>query len=345
MKYKKILILKLGAIGDLVMLTPAISLLRKAYPNAEISLLVAKEYKDVIEDNPYIDKFIIAENFKKGQRNYIKIMNLLKKIRKENFDLIINCHTSFKMNLFAFLTGIKERIGFDLNGGYLNTKVLHYSEIKNKHDSEKYIELMRLVGVKLKPRVIRYELFFPKELENIINVKLREKNIRSGDKIVGFVVGGGSDSRFHLNRRWPIANWIKLANEIYQKEPKTKILLIGDKNDWEISEGVRKMTKNTINVCGKFTIKETMALMKQLDYLVTTDTGPMHIGAAFTKVIALFGPTDPKQFGPQPIKKHLVIQNKMKCSPCYKNEKYKKCYNNICMKHITPYEIFYLLFK
>lgn len=337
MKTQKILILKLGAIGDLVMLTPALRSLRCAYPDAVISFLIGEEYKDVISGNTNINELIIARDFKRKKRSYVNIIKLLSKIKEKHFDTVINCHTSWLMNLFSFLTGAKMRIGFDINGGFLNTTTTNYDNLKDKHDAKKYLELVKHVGGK--PTTMKYDLYFSKKDDESVAKRLNTLDL-GGKKLIGFVVGGGGDSPFHLNRRWPIENWIELAKYISKRYPKLKILLIGDKDDYTISEEVKNKTNNTINGCGLFSIKETMALMKRLKLLITTDTGPMHLAAPFTKVIALFGPTSPEQFTPSPKEKHTVIQKDILCGPCYKNEKYKICYNNKCMKTISPEEVF-----
>lgn len=340
MKYKKILIIKLGAFGDLVMLTPAIKLIRTNFPDSEITLLVSDKYKEIIENNPYIDNLISVKCFENKNRNYFDILKTLKLIREQKFDLLINFHTSLKMNLFAFLSGVKERIGFDINGGFLNTKVIKYFKLKGKHESVKYIELLKAIGINPKIKKIEYKIHVPYKLEKCLDKKLKSKKIKKNMKLIGFVIGGSENSKFHLNRRWPIQNWISLANKIQEKDKKIKILLIGDKKDWEIGEKIKNETMNTINLCGFLDIKELVILMKRLRYLISVDTGPMHIGASQTKVIALFGPTDPKEFGPLPFGRHIIIKSNRRCSPCYIDGKYKKCFKNECMMDITPNHVF-----
>lgn len=317
------------------MCTPAVRALKEAYPNARISFLVEEGFGEILNGNPYIDEVIEVRGFRRKARDYLNILKSAFLLRRKKFDLIVSFHTQLRVHLFSFIIGAKERIGFNLSGfDFLNTRSIKYDEVKHLHNAKKYLELVKTVGAKEVP--LHYVIPISRKEENKVEEILKREAVKER-RLVGFVVGGGKSSTYHLNRRWPLTRWIALAELIKKKYPNVRILLLGDKGDFMLGETLKG--EKITNLCGKLSLKETAALLKKLTVLITVDTSLLHIGSAMTKVVALFGPTSPDQFAPIG-KQHKVIWKKLPCSPCFVNEKYRKCKNNKCMQRIKVNEVF-----
>jgi len=309
---EKILIMRSGGIGDVLMSTPLVKAIRKHYPKAEITYFVGNWSKNVIEDNPNIDKIFNYDDMIIIGRNIFKIIGLIKRIRKQKFDLIFNLEKSWHWALLAFLFGIKARVGFNRYGeGFANTISVPFNG--KKYELEYYLDLARLLNMKISSD--NMEIYITKKEKSISN-KFIIKNKLKKNKILGIAPGGADNpAQQAVIKRWPLDNYVKLINKLTE-EKKTYIMIFGGSNDVETCKELVNKIKNkeqVINTTGKLTIKESAALMKYCKLFITHDAGPMHIaGAVKVKLIALFGPTQAHRFAPKNI---IVIKAKSK--PCY----------------------------
>ena len=299
----KILLVRLGGLGDLIMLTPTIRALKKQYKTAKIDLLVSEKNADLLKGNKHLDKIIIARGFDKSTRDYKQILNTLNAIRSNQYGLIFNFHNTYLMNILLSLCGSKT-IGFNTNGGFLNNIQVDYTKLIKVHNAKRYASLANAVGAKVNKW--QYELFVNNESKSNVR-KWLKKNRCLNHKLIGIVPGGSGISQIHLQRRLPIKEWKRLIKIFKEKEPNTRLIIIGDSGDLQLSKELNGI--NVLNSCGLFNLNETCALIQQLDCLISNDTGPMHIGAALTKVVALFMVSTPEITGPLPKTKHRVLWN------------------------------------
>jgi ADP-heptose:LPS heptosyltransferase len=335
---KRILVVLWGAMGDIIRVTPMLRALKKSMPHTRIYFLVADEFKDVLEGNKNIDELLIAKGFYKRKRNYIDILNIISKLRKTRFDVVINLRPTYLMHAFSMLLNADMRIGFLEGGGRINNFYIRLKDVKTIHAAERFLKVAELIGVKSDR--LEYDIFIKKEEEQFINNLLKSNGVKSKDMLIGFSFGGDVGTAYGRNRRWPIANWISLSEMIKNEYPTAKIILVGDKLDYIESKAFGE-EERIINFCGMLKKRETFALLKQLNYLISTDNGVMNAGSALTTVIGLFGPSSPIVDGPVG-KRHLMIWNKIKCGPCGVKV---NCKNNECMKQMHPKKIFNIVTK
>ncbi len=149
-------------------------------------------------------------------------------------------------------------------------------------------------------------------------------------------------------RSWPEANWRELIRLISQQVPDIQIVLIGEKSEYVLSEAVAASFPGVINLAGKTTLQQLMAVLAHARVLVTTDTGPAHVAAALaTPVIAVFGPSEAHGTGPTASSGGWAtsIMKDVGCNPCVNTERAKACTDNRCMQAVTPSDVMTVLEK
>jgi len=344
--YKRILIIKLWAIGEVVLSTPIAKTVKENYPDSFITFLVGKKSENILENNIYIDKIISIDeklflNFK-----IFKIIDLIKNIREMNFDILINVHHSILFSIFSLFLSIPTRVGFNRSGeGITNT--IKVKPQPNKHKIDEYLSLTEAMGMKIsdkKPAVFLTD-------KDIVLAKkfLIKNNIRKDKLLIGMMPTGSSDiasKKLSIDMRrkvWDIEYYIRLAQILISKM-NAQIIFFGGKQELKFKDKIYDNLKNNIiDSIGKLSLKEMGAVAKKCKFVVTNDSGPMHLlWSLDIPIIVIFGPTDPNICG-QKKKKSIVIKSDLPCSPCFKYDKFpnffQKCDNIKCMKDITPEKV------
>lgn len=318
--FENILILKPGAIGDLLHLTPVIRQIKKAYPSSKFSILVSSEAtKSLFANNPYINKIFIYE--KKGlHKRFRDFFKLCREIKEEKFDLILNFQRS-NLRLWFLVFYLKLK------------KVLVYHKNEEKHAVTNHLETLKPLAIDIDFDDIALDLFLDDDSERFADEFFKEKGIQN--RAVIALNPGAS----HKVNRWGVENFSRLAT-LLEDSLSVKTLIIGGKEDKELAKKIISQTKaEPVDITGEVNLLQLGAILKRCKLLVTGDTGPMHIATAVgTKVIALFGPADPKRTGPVG-KGHIVIQAEdVTCVPCRKrvckNQHYLECMNRIKPEYV-----------
>jgi len=331
-KKNRILMIKLGAVGDLILSIPSLRMIKNKFPDAHLSLLVDRKLAALISSAPYLDGVILVDRDRFSKPQYL--LKIAKRIREEHFDISVDLQNTKWTFLLAFLAGIPQRFGFSRGkfGFLLNrpdkafavndTPIRHQFRIVSKLGIQKLDETLEL---------------WPKPE----NLKKAEKAIQAldfkeGTKLIGFVVGS---SPTWQTKRWPIENFCELAKR-FSKSFDCRIFLLGSGEEAFLGSSFQHFdSQKVINLLGKTSLEDLVALFSKLDLVITGDTAPLHIAAAFkTKIIALFGPTDPKRHMP-PTQESTIFMKHLPCVPCYSGE-CKNEENLACLKHITVDEVF-----
>jgi heptosyltransferase-2 len=317
-RMKKILIIKLCCVGDILFTTPAIRALRKGFSKAYLAYLVGSWSKEIIEDNPNLDEVIIydppAHSFSRW-RAFISTLSCLRKLRQKRFDLAVIFHRTSFGGLFSLLGGIPQRIGFDYAGqGRLLTQKVVFDT--SKHEVDRYLDVVASLG--LAPAGQSTEMkVMPKE-ENCASNLLRANGVKTEDRLIGILAGGGENPGTSMpTKRWQPAKFARLADTIIE-ECDAKVIFVGGPGDEEVVKKVVSGMKNEpINLVGKTTFKQLAAVLKHCLLFIGGDSGPLHIAAAVgTPTIGIFGPSDPGLVAPRG-ENHLVVWKNVPCSPCY----------------------------
>ncbi len=308
-KVKRILVITLSNVGDIILTTPVIRTLAKEFPDARIDVMVGPRGKDIFEKDPRIFKLIIYDKHLPIARK----RRLQLKLKKLKYDLAVDIRNT----IFPLLIGAKYR-----------TSTIQRFPHTAVHMKERHLCLLKPLGIDNSAECPY--LYVPKEDDEFVARLLKEKGI--GGPMV--VVNAGAKSSL---KRWSSDNFAKVCDRLIS-ECSASVIFIGLREDEKtVAEVILKMEKEPYNFVNKLNIRQLGALLKRSKLLVTNDSAPLHLGCAMgTKVLALFGPTDPKKYGPTG-EFDVVISKALSCVPC---EKAQCKFNHECMKLILPEEVF-----
>jgi heptosyltransferase II len=323
-------------IGDLVMATPILFDLRKAYPKAHITAMCRSPICELLKEDPEINElfcFSKANGF--GRRTERR--NIIEKLRKGNYDLGILLTHSFSSAWWFRLGRIQTRLGYECNGRkFLLTDSLPFPQnIQNQHLVVTYKMLLGPLGIPISDTPPRLYLS-PKEL-NDARVLLRQHGVPDNALIVGINPGAtyGSAKCWLPERFREVTERLLRDKDIYG-------VYFGDQATTPlVKEICTGLPPRIINLAGMTSLRELSSLIRQCDVILTNDSGPMHIADAIgTPIVALFGSTSDVVTGPY--RSGTLIHKHVECSPCYQ----RTCPIDFrCMKRIEPDEVYEAISK
>jgi lipopolysaccharide heptosyltransferase II len=330
-KSKRILIFNVNWLGDVLFSTAVIRNIRYNYPDSFIGCIVPERCLPVLEGNPHLNEIIVFDENREHKAVLAKI-RFIASLRKKNFDTAFLLHRSFTRALITRLSGIKEAIGYLTNKrGLLLTKKIIAPDYTLLHRIDYYLNIIEKAGLSVRDKFTEF-FINEKDLE-FIDEFLKQASICATDFVVGINPGGNWDLK-----RWDKEYFCALTQKLIN-DFKAKVIITGSAKDLALAKEIAKacQTKPVI-ACGQLTLKQFGALCKRLDLFITADTGPLHIANALgtKRIIALFGPTDPKITGPYPGDNVVILQKDLGCKiPCYKLD----CKDNRCMKAISVEDV------
>lgn len=315
----KILVIALSGIGDALMFTPALKLLRKSLPEAEIDALVMyRGAEEIYSSNPNLNKVI---HFNFLEEGVFKSLKFLIHLRKK-YDASINVYPSNRKeyNLINFFIGAKKRAGIvylrknKSNFGFLNdVRVLENDDVHNVQANIKLCEA--LIGKKFSGEP---PLEFPIPENEIVyaNQFLSDAGISANNLVIGFHPGCAT-LKNHIKRRWEPEKFAELGKKLI-KDHSAKILIFGGPEEKELKNKISSLiNSDRANVINADSLTKSAAVMKRCNVFVTNDSSQMHIAAALgLKVVAIIGPTNQKYIHPWKTE-HKIVSLNLDCSPCF----------------------------
>ena len=294
----RILIFKIGAIGDVIMTTPLIRAIRTEFPNAKIDYLIGKSYATLLEANPYIDDILTFDEKVYFKKKWSQIFSAIKVRKKYDIAFVLDKHMLFGV-LGSRLADF--RVGFDRFGeGFannLNVKYLNYTNPQiSKHEINYYLDTINKLSGK-DYNDSRVELFLLQKDEKLALEFIKKHKIDT-KKLLCICPGGATNLGVgdDYMRRWPLERFRELSEILVKKG--YHVLFLGGKED-SFVEKARIKHKKFHMLIGKTTIKETAAVLKHANVIICNDSGPMHLAAAVNnRIISLFGPTSPIEKAP-----------------------------------------------
>jgi heptosyltransferase-1 len=339
---KKILIIRLSAIGDVVDVLPALRCLRSNFPEARISWLVEDRASQILSGHPDIDEVIVFPR-KKWRREILKVnraistlsdvLSFYRKLHGERYDLVLDFQGNLKSGIMDMITGTENRIGFGKGFckefNYLFTRHKAYPQNKREHRIDKNLSLLKALGFDSKFQ--NPELPVSKSDQEYISTFIEENNKCS----VPIIVINPCTSEYGSYKRWSTINYARLADMILEKHD-VKVIFIWGPNELEIANGIVAYMEQKALVSCKTTIKQLIELIRCSDLYIGGDTGPLHIASTLCiPTVAIFGPKDPVLYGPYN-ENAVVISKELPCSPC----RNRKCSDPECLTTILPEEVF-----
>ncbi|MFA7001538.1 MAG: glycosyltransferase [Candidatus Omnitrophota bacterium] len=331
-RLRKILVIKLGAMGDVILVTPSLRMLRQRFPEACLCLLTDKKNASAVSGSPYVNEIFPVDRRK--MRNPLYLLKLAKKLRQEEFDVSVDFQNSKWTHLLAFAGGVTQRYGFKRGPlGFLLNRPDQGFDVKEPPVKHQFRILSKLGVRELDDRL---ELSPDPESEERMETALEIFRAVPGAKKIGLVMGSSPQ---WPAKRWPREHFEALAGRLI-RELRACLVLIGSPGEEGLSEEWRKAHEGRVlDLIGQTSPQDLISLAKRLDLVVTGDTAPLHVAAAMqTKIIAFFGPTDPGRHMPAAFGA-VVLSRRLACQPCYSGE-CKASDKLACLRQISVSEVF-----
>ena len=325
-KPQRILVRSTNWLGDAVMSTPALAAVRETYPTAHIALLANQLVGQLLQNHPALDQLIIFD--RKGEhRGITGRLRLARQLATERFEQAIILPNSFDSALVPWLARIPYRLGKASDGrSLLLTDRFHdRSACEAEHETDYYLRL--LAHFNIHGSAIEPSLYTSAQEDRWAQELLAGYGI-----VKGPLIGINAGASFGSAKRWYPDRFAEVARQLADTW-QAQIVLFGGPDEIELVGAIEEALQGTcLNMAGKTTVRQLMALIKRCSFFVTNDSGPMHIAAAFgVPLVAIFGPTDHIGTAPRS-NKAVIVRQPFDCAPC----KLRACpTDHRCMEAVT----------
>ena len=302
-KIKKILIIKLRGIGDVVLSTIVINNLRKDFPNAQIDYLVEKPSESGLLGLKEINNVLLFV-----RNDFWKKVALVFQIRKNKYDLILDFFTNPSTALITFLSGAEYRVGFPYRGRKYAYNLFGPEERGKYHSALLHLETLKLIGLNYSSKELDYSI----SLSTLhVTEKYLNNNFIESDFVVGICPTGGWASK-----KCDPEKFAEIANALIKKY-NAKIFIIWGKSDEKDAFRIHSLLNEKSFIAPETTIQELAAMIARCKIIIANDSGPMHMATAVgTPVLGLFGPTNPYMHGPLGDKNAWIRLDELECIEC-----------------------------
>ena len=353
--FKKILLIKLSAVGDVVQTLPVLNRLRRRYPSARLDWLVTPAIGELLAGNPAISNVIefARDEWSTPWRTapYVSAARLIAVLRSAEYDLVLDLQGQFRSAAFAFVSGAPVRIGFDKPRAdrwtSLSRKIpdaakqhawqgaregswlayTHYVAVPTLevHPVDRYLGIVPMLGLGDSPADFSFPI--PPEAATRIDGLLDYYDIGK-TRLIAIAPGTNWDTK-----QWRSDGFAEVARHFLGKG--CAVILMGSDRERTVCEDVARLAPGAVNLAGETTLPELAALIRRAAVCVTNDSGPMHLAVALDRaVVSVFGPTDPIWAGPYR-RNNAMLRADLPCSPCYLRELSQCPHAHACMQEVA----------
>ncbi|MFQ6042312.1 MAG: lipopolysaccharide heptosyltransferase II [Candidatus Poribacteria bacterium] len=325
----KILILRPDGIGDLLNSTPAISLLRRSYPDAHITVLVQPLNAEILTGNPDVDEVLIYDRVGKHKR-FGERLKFLHRLRKTGYDLVVVMYTSSWYNFLAYVSGAKYRVGryqkrFKSALTHPSKKTYAKGTV---HEVLRNLDLARIICDKEKSMDTRLVLNLSEEEKQWARDYLKRLGISEDDFLVCIHPGGSS-----FDKLWTEDGYAQVADRLVERFG-AKILMFHGPSESKLASDIQQRMTHDVLIYAPESLRQLAALIDRCKLFICNDSGPMHIAAALdVPTVAIFGPTDHVRWAPRSPNAKIAHRD-MPCWPCSAH----KCKRNFECTKLLPVE-------
>lgn len=308
MAEERFLILRMGALGDIVHTLPSVAALRESFPRAQIDWFVDSKWSPILEGNPDATKIISID-----RRNWRNVLATIRQLRATRYTIALDFQSLYRSAILARLSGAPRRVGVDASYARESAAVFFYTERvmpQRLHKVEHNLELVENVGAHVNE--IRFWLPASREAREHVDCVLAAHAITDF-----FIVspGGGWASKC-----WPAERYGALHRALVERYGWRGVISFGP-GERNLAENVQHSAGSPEPLVELFNLPQLIALLRRAKFLVAADTGPLHLASALgTPVVGLYGPTDPARNGP--FSKHdVVVRNASAAETTYRRDK------------------------
>jgi heptosyltransferase I len=342
---KRILIVKPSSLGDVVHTLPLAHAIKRTYPSCHIGWIVQQSFRAILENDPAVDEIISISIpstsdphasrgawMRAAKATFEAVRRMRTHCRREPYDLVLDLHASFRSGVLALMNPGGLRIGF-ADAKELNTLFQH-ERIRptpaHTHAVDKNLAFADRLGCVVLPEDFR--VYTAAAAREKVRSFLQDAGSPEPNRLVYANPAARWETKF-----WTVDAWPRLADLLIEQAGAT-VVFSGSPADEPYISMIRKQMKNEpLIAAGKLSLSEAVALIEASDVYVGVDSGPMHI-AAFTgtRIVALFGPTDPAKVGPYGQGHTVIRRTELDCLACRK----RSCADRQCLEGITPQTVF-----
>ena len=335
LKNKRILVIRYRFLGDTILTVPFLRNLRRHYPEAQIDVLVGPQSGLVLQECPYINNLIEFDTtrfhkYDQGRGKKKSFFSYAQSVRAAKYNSVFVLKRSFSSTFLAFLSGATERVGY---GGGPKSMLLTTSVLwdKDKHEVESTLDVLRAANIPVRDNYLeawttREEVFTAKACLSELSSLLID------DKQKYLLIHAAAA---HPDKMYPNNAWAKII-QTFSNKHNFSVVLSGAPSDSKLNEEIIELSGiNCLNLAGKLSIRESMALYKFMHLAICVDSGPAHLCAAVgTPTLSIFGPTDPQRWRPFGPVHGAIFDGELSCRPC----NYKKTCDDKrqCLTELDP---------
>ncbi len=338
---RRVLIAQPYGIGDALFTTPLLRALRTLPSVERVDLLLGSRTEAVFRNNPHVDKIYSIDKDQwhaAGKIGALKELLALFRGFDGPYDLLIDCSLQREYGFYGkFLLGIPRRIGFSYKnrGIFLTRAVPLPNGFDGAHVTDFYCDLGKLIGLEIEERHLE---FYPTEEE-------RQEGREILAPYLAVAPGGGEswgrDAHF---KRWPVSSFVEMISLLKERVGFEKVLILGSRAERELGdEMVRESRIPAVNLCGEVSLGVCAAILEKASLFLANDGGLVHLAHALhTPLISLYGPVDPRVYGPYPASPRAlsVVKENLPCQPCYFRFRYNSlCPDRECLTALQPQEV------
>lgn len=335
----RILVARVGALGDTLMVTPALRAVRRSMPNAYLAALVSAGAADVLRCNPHVDRVFSLPHWRTPFWLSSEKRRLRSVLRLNHFDAVLVLESDARFLPLVRSMKCPRVVAYGAlatAGGFEQASFNPHIHMIDNH-----LAAARLLGAS--PAGREMEFCIPEKLRPPLSERLSAEAVPKEGLIAGIHAGwGGRKHPLETTRlkSWPPERFAEVVRWLVGSVGAT-VVLTGSEADHELNELIaRRSGVRCLNLAGKLSLVELAGLLRRLSVYLTVDSGPAHLAAALgTPLVALIGPAIIEQTTPlgQPGRVR-VLYHRVKCAPCYGTPLMKSCRDNVCMKAINSDE-------
>lgn len=324
-KCDRVVVFSTNWIGDAVMTTPALAAVRSTFSNADITLVTNAMVAELFRHHPHVDRTLVYDK-KATHRGISGFFRFCRKIRRQKHDLAILFQNAFEAALIPFLGGVSRRAGYrtDARGLLLSHGVPVGKMVRRLHHTSYYLNMLKHLDIG--------------GGDGSLHLAVTERERMAARRRLGpgsfMAINAGAS--YGSAKRWYPERFAMVGDRLAE-EYGVRILLTGGAGERKIGEDIAAaMRSRPVNLIGKTTVRQMMAVISQCRLMVTNDSGPMHVAAALgVPIVAIFGSTDHRTTSPLSARSYIV-RKKVSCAPCL----LRRCpIDHRCMERITVSDV------
>jgi lipopolysaccharide heptosyltransferase II len=296
---RNILLIRLRQIGDVVFTTPAVRALREHYPSARLTYIVEPAAEPVVRGNPDIDEVLVAPR-RRGMAALSAEVSIARQLRAKEWDLAIDFHGGPRASTLAWLSGARERVGYEVPGRtWMYTRVVPRVRTPlGVHSVLNQWKLLEAIGIPTPtPETFPVRMAVDAAGARSIHERLRTAGVETGDSVIVIHVSAGNPFR-----RWPLTAFATVAAALASTDHRRRIIVTSGPSERDAAERViadarslvEKDAVHRVLDCGDISLTELRALADSAALYIGGDSGPLHVASTSrVPIVALFGPTLP----------------------------------------------------